>query len=142
MSYFSGQIETESKLKGERCPGEERCASTPGKPLFQYEEQGREVEEVCFGSERQRACPLHVTKPGVTPFYLIPLVDFALDKRSISESGGTFLYPDAFTPREWIALKALTNSNAVMDVKERRRREQEAERKKKIDDLYRLTGRK
>lgn len=146
MSYFSGQITTENKNKGERCLGEDACMSTAGKPLFKHEWQGREIEEICFGSERQTACPLHVTKPGSTPEYLLGLVDFAIDKRTLKEAGAAFTYPDTFTSREWIAMKMLTSSNAVIEVKERRRQEREAEERRKRAameaELKRIAGRR
>jgi hypothetical protein len=142
MNHFSGQIEQENKLKGERCPGEEMCMSIPGKPLFQYLEPGREIEEICFGSERQRPCQLRDTKPGVTPLYLVRWVDRALELRTLKEAGATYAYPDALTTREWIAIKTLTNSNAAMDIKERRRIEKQREHDAKKADLMRLTGRK
>jgi hypothetical protein len=140
MSYFTGQIDTENKEKGERCPGEEKCISTFGKPLFNYEERGLQIEDVCFGDSRRKPCPLHLTKPGSTPAYLVEWVDFALAKRTLSEGGASFAYPDTFTSREWIAIETLVNSNAASQVKERRRQEKQRERQAEEDRLRALVS--
>jgi hypothetical protein len=137
MTYLTGQIESENQQKGERCPGEERCMLTPGKPLFGYEERGLDIEQVCFGDGKRQPCPLHKSKPGTTPPHLVYWIDFALDKRSLSESGATFAYPDVFSSREWIAITTLTNSNAFTQTKERRRQEKQRER---LAEEQRLSG--
>lgn len=133
-SYFAAQIQAEGKNKGERCPGEERCAGLKGMPLYQYESRGRSPEDTC------PPCHLYPTKPGTQPVELTPWILAALDLDNLREMGASFKFPSSLSTREWAALEALGLARGVARSKERRDHEQKREREAKESRLKALVG--
>ena len=128
--YFSRQLRLNEELKGERCPGEERCRNTFGKPLFI--QRHSEPEAVCPG------CRFYETKPGMQPRHMVDAVNTALELDTVKECGGTFAYPDALTPYQWACLKGLHAGRGAHQEREsiKRRREMEKQSTGGGGDLF------
>jgi hypothetical protein len=132
--YFSRQLDIQSKLKGERCPGEEKCSSSPLMPLFRRPESP--IEEVC-GS-----CRLKETKPGMQPMDLSSAIAMGLELETLKESGATFVYPDSLNSYQWACLKGLKVGRAIHQENDAKTRAQEAEKRTQESRLRAMTGRK
>lgn len=110
------QLSTTRELKGERCPGETRCAEVG--PLRKY--AGQPVDVVCGG------CKLQHTKPEASP--LNHAQNTALELEEMRIAGAVFLYtPTAY---EWACLKALQRARAQDEEKEAKKREAKEAREK------------
>jgi hypothetical protein len=131
--YFSRQLDIQARLKGERCPGEEKCSSSPLMPLFRRPEEP--IEKVCGG------CRLRETKPGMQPIDLSNAIAVGLELETLKESGATFVYPDSLNSYQWACLKGLKLGRAVYQEQDAKQRTQEAERRAQESRLRAMTGR-
>lgn len=109
--YFNRSLDIQKDLKGERCPGEEKCKVTPWKPLNQA--RGADPATVCPG------CRLYSTKPGQQPRDLVDAISTGLRLDNLKECGATFAYPDGLTAYEWACLQGLNAGRAAWTEKDR-----------------------
>lgn len=117
-------------MKGQRCPGEEVCRIAG--PIARYPDTP--IEQVCEG------CHLRTTKPGFIPKDLASWIGIVLDLDALKEAGAVFQYPDAFSPWEWAALKALQLGRQDARTKEEARMARERERQANENRLRQLIG--
>ena len=115
---------------GELCPGEDKCRTTPWKPLWKRDEVM--TQEIC------RGCKLVDSKPGNQPRDLAEAISTAIELDQVKECGGTFAYPDGLTPFQWASLKGLNAGRALYQDKEAMRQRKQAQQE---SDTQRMANR-
>ncbi len=79
-------------------------------------------------------------EPDAPPADLAEWVTFALDCDAVQEMGGTFSYPDTFSPGGWAALRGLYQGRSDARRREQIRSAQEAERQAAEQKLRGVIG--